>query len=105
MDIKRIIEIASGLNRLCPSHDEIYDLKVKEPLRRAIVKGKLNFVDYLLNCPPEEYVLICDAFEEGLSYANAITDGVIREGYEDAYRLYEMMCEYYGSNAPKTMNI
>jgi len=96
MDIKRIIEIASGLNLHFPDDIDTHELKVCEPLRRAVVNGKLKFVDYLLMCSLEERRPIYGAYREALREANAVVDGVIREGYEDAYRVYEMMSEEAG---------
>ena len=98
MDIKRIIEIASELNTLLPDDARTYGLKVGEALRRAVVKKKLNFVQYLLTCTPEERSHLFCAYQGALMDADIRENGVTKEGYEDAYRLYLLMCEEQGPN-------
>ena len=98
MDIKRIIEIASELNTLIPSHARTYSLKVGEALTRAVMKKKLNFVQYLLTCTPEERRPLFSAYQGALMDADIRENGVTKEGYEEAYRLYLMMCEEQGPN-------
>jgi len=98
MNIKRIIEIANELDTGYPYYDDDYMLKVYESLRRAIVKQKLDFVQYLLVCTPEERRPIYHAYQLALRDVEVRVNGVIKEGYEDAYRVYEMMCEEQGIN-------
>jgi len=105
MDIKRIIEIASGLDTLDPYQFDDYVLKVGESLKRAMVKKKLRFVDYLLICSPEERKPLFSAYQAALREANAVVDGVVQEGYEDAYRVYEMMCEYGGNTMLESLRV
>ena len=68
-------------------------LKVYEPLRRAITNKKLSFVQYLLTCTPEERDSMFHVYEAEIRGANILENGVVKEGYEDAYRVYEMMLE------------
>ena len=96
MDIKRIIEIASELDTLETGMADTYGLKVCEPLRRAVSKKKLNFVEYLLTCEPEERRPLFSAYQAALVDSNAVVDGILKEGYEKAYKVYEMMCEEQG---------
>ena len=92
MDIVRIIEIASELDTMCPSHADIYALKVVEPLRRAIAKKKLNFVQYLLSCSPEDRSHISSAYRWVINTLGILdSNGVIKDGYEEAYLVYKMM--------------
>jgi len=105
MDIKRIIEIARELDIESPSDSYTFTLKVQEPMRRAISKKKLDFINYLLTCTKEEREVLFSSYQAALRKSNVVIDGILQEGYEDTYRVYELMCEESGISKSKKLCI